>query len=126
MGRRKRTRLSRRPEAIAQSPRSNAGGSAMQSGARYQNRAPAWLAVQMLAENDLPWDLPASTSAESINCETTNSADDIFATTSSGGRIYVQAKARLLWNADFVSALTQCVRQSRDLCGAGRSEEHTS
>jgi hypothetical protein len=91
----------------------------MQSGARYQNRAAAWLAVQMLAENDLPWDLPASTTAESINCETTNSADDIFATTSSGGRIYVQAKARLLWNADFVSALTQCVRQYRDLCGAG-------
>src|SRR5205809_1874046 len=91
--------------------RANAGRSAMHGGARYQNRVAAWLAVQMLAEVDLPWDLPEGTTAESISCETTNSADDIFAGTSDGGRVYAQAKTRLLWNSKLLSALKQCTQQ---------------
>jgi hypothetical protein len=82
----------------------------MQGGARYQNRVAAWFAVQMLAEADLPWDLPEGTTAESINCETTDIVDDIFAGTSDRGRIYVQAKKRLQWK-ELRSALNQCIGQ---------------
>lgn len=63
-------------------------------GARYQNRAAAWLAAQMLAEVDLSWDLPEGTTAESISCETTNSADDIIVSTCDSGRDYARAKTR--------------------------------
>jgi hypothetical protein len=92
----------------------------MQGGARYQNRAAAWFAVQILAEADLPWDLPEGVVAESINCETTGSVDDILVGTSAGGTIYIQAKTKLLWNSELLSALKQCVRQYLDpLRGGG-------
>ncbi len=97
-----------RPRTAA---RAKAGGPAMQAGARYQNRAAAWFAVQMLAEADLPWDLPEGTTIASVSCETTYSVDDIFAQSSQGGGLYGQAKNRLIWNSELLSALEQCVRQ---------------
>ena len=81
-----------RPRTAA---RAKAGGPAMQAGARYQNRAAAWFAVQMLAEADLPWDLPEGTTIASVSCETTYSVDDIFAQSSQGGGLYGQAKTGL-------------------------------
>jgi hypothetical protein len=91
----------------------------MQGGARYQNNAAAWFAVQMLAETDLLWDLPVGTTAERISCETTNAVDDIFVATSGSGRIYAQAKKRLQWNAELRSALNQCVEQYLKVTASG-------
>jgi signal recognition particle GTPase len=70
----------------------------------YQYRVCAWAAVRILGEQaaPLPWDLHAGTTLESVRCEnrpdTTDdlsTVDDVILETSTGGRIFVQAKRRL-------------------------------
>ncbi|MFP4029734.1 MAG: hypothetical protein ACLFWL_18300 [Candidatus Brocadiia bacterium] len=73
---------------------SSAGGAATQTGILFQNRIAAWAAVHILAEESvsIPWDLRASTTLESLRCETEHPVDDLLIRTSEDGNIYVQAK----------------------------------
>jgi len=98
------------------SPHAGGGGPALQSGASYQNRVAAWLAVQILAEAEVsaPWDLPSKVTLDSIRCEVDLPVDDILVGNSAGGHSYVQAKHSVSLESsaqsDLASAFDQFVR----------------
>ncbi|HEU0077588.1 MAG TPA: hypothetical protein VFQ76_08075, partial [Longimicrobiaceae bacterium] len=106
--------------------RRSAAGAAPGAGIRYQSRVAAWLAVHALAEGaaEAPWDVRSP--VESVSCETGEAVDDVFAATSTRGRLYVQAKRRLDLSkrpeSDLASALDQCVRQFVGARAGGRSD----
>jgi hypothetical protein len=60
--------------------RRSGGGAATHSGTDYQNRAAAWTAVRILAEQNAsaPWGLPATVTLDAITCETSQSTDDFL------------------------------------------------
>src|ERR1700734_3694345 len=70
------------------------GGAATHVGANYQNRVAAWIAVQILAEQDVapPWGLPDAVTLEALHAETPNPIDDLTVLTSAGGEALTQAK----------------------------------
>ena len=92
------------------------GGSATQAGTDYQNRVAAWMAVQILSEQEasLPWGLAAKLTFEFLRCETEQPVDDILVGLSEGFA-FIQAKHALNLqtgaNSDLASALDQFVRQ---------------
>ncbi len=93
------------------------GGAATQKGIAFQNRAAAWVAVRILAEQAAspPWNLPGRTTFEFIRCETEQPVDDLLIGTSEGGFVFVQVKHRLTLerrhDSAFASAIDQFVRQ---------------
>ena len=94
-----------------------AGGAATASGMDYQNRATAWVAVQILAEKKAspPWSLPATTTLDWFRSETEQPVDDLLVVTSADGVIFSQIKHKLSLSqtqgSELASALDQCVRQ---------------
>src|SRR5437588_3411254 len=70
------------------------GGGATHAGTNYQDYVAAWVAVQILAEQDVapPWGLPATVTLEALHAETPNPIDDLTVHTSAGGRALSQAK----------------------------------
>lgn len=79
----------------------------------FQNRATAWVAAHILAEQAAspPWDLSAATTLESLRCETEQPVDDLLVGTSEGGFVFVQAKHRLRLEVRADSALASAVDQ---------------
>jgi hypothetical protein len=97
--------------------RPSGGGAATHAGTSYQNRAAAWVAVRILAEQSAspPWDLPAAVALELIACETDQPVDDFSVRSSDAGLIFAQAKHSLSLSekpdSDLASSLDQFVRQ---------------
>jgi signal recognition particle GTPase len=93
------------------------GGAATAGGIDYQNRVSAWVAVQILAENQAtpPWGLPTGTIFKGFRCETEHPVDDLMVEASNGGLIVAQIKRTVnLTNSPesgLASALDQMVRQ---------------
>jgi signal recognition particle GTPase len=93
------------------------GGAATQAGINYQNRVAAWIAVSILAEQDVapPWILPAHVTLIFLRCETEQPVDDLLVGTSDGGHVFIQVKHRLTLGTDaqsgFGSTIDQFVRQ---------------
>lgn len=98
-------------------PRNVAGGAATQAGIMFQNRVAAWIAVRMLAEQDVSplWDLPETTTLERLYSETAEPVDDLLVHTSTGGFLFIQVKHRVNLTdqpgSSFASCLDQFVRQ---------------
>lgn len=95
----------------------SAGGAAAAGGFDFQNHVAAWMAVHILAEKSvsLPWDLPAETSLEWLQCETGEPVDDLLLGTSDRGIIFVQIKRTLDFSpkpdSELASVFDQFVRQ---------------
>lgn len=102
------------------------GGAATQAGTNYQNRAAAWAAVLILAEQDtsLPWGFPAAATLEFLRCETTEPVDDILTGASTGGHAFLQAKHSIdlgkTDDSEFASVIGQFVRQYHERTAAGQ------
>jgi hypothetical protein len=117
--------LSERKESERNQRRNVAGGAATQAGITFQNRVAAWIAVRILAEQDVSplWDLPEITTLERLYSETTEPVDDLLVNTSAGGFVFIQVKHRVNLTAQpgssFASCLDQFVRQF--LASTGRS-----
>jgi hypothetical protein len=78
--------------------KSNAGGSAMSLGARFQARVSAWYCARILLQTPAigqDFDLPATSIAERIYCETKDSIDDLRVELTGNGKIYGQCKTSL-------------------------------
>ena len=73
---------------------STGGGAATHAGTNYQNRVAAWIAVQILAEQDVtpPWSLPDTVTLEALHAEAPHPIDDLSVYTSAGGKALAQAK----------------------------------
>jgi hypothetical protein len=69
------------------------GGAAIVSGAEFQHRAAATLAVRLLAEQAAPalWEMKPRTTLEELRCEAQGPVDDIVVSTSQQGRASIQA-----------------------------------
>lgn len=78
---------------MAEKP-STGGGTATHAGTNYQNRVAAWIAVQILAEQDVtpPWSLPDTVTLEALHAEAPHPIDDLTVHTSAGGKALAQAK----------------------------------
>src|SRR5260370_5393016 len=93
------------------------GGSATQGGTNYQNRVAAWVAVQILAEQDAtpPWGLPSSTTLEFVRCEQLEPVDDVLVGTPIPGHAFLQVKHNIdlgrAADSELASVLDQFVRQ---------------
>lgn len=77
---------------------SKAGGAAMAGGERFQARVTAWYAARILLQTSaigLEFDLPATSIAERIYCETKDSVDDLRVELTGKERIYGQCKTSL-------------------------------
>jgi hypothetical protein len=104
---------------MAKDQQGTGGGTATHAGTNYQNRVAAWSAVHILAEQDAvpPWELPASTTLESLHAETPHAVDDLAVQTSAGGSILSQAKHALSLqttpDSPFGSAISQFVKEYR-------------
>lgn len=97
--------------------RGRRGGAGTAGGIDFQSRLAAALACAVLAEREAspPWEWPETASLTSVYAETGEEADDLFVSSSAGGRAYVQAKVRLQLGktagSEFASTLGQFVRQ---------------
>jgi len=99
------------------SPQASSGGAAAAGGMDFQHRVAAWVAVYVLAEKAAPppWDLPADTTLERLQCETGQPVDDLLVESSGDGRIFAQIKRSLkLTSTDLDPVLDQFVRQFID------------
>ena len=108
---------------------STGGGAAMHAGATYQDRAAAWMAVQILAEQDVapPWDLPSSVTLESLHTEAPHPIDDLTVHTSVGGRALTQAKHTVNLETAAGSPLGSTVEQFvREFCTPGQTFDPTT
>ncbi len=107
-----------------------AGGAAMQGGARYQNQVAAYLSTIVLAEKaaSLPFEYPSDITLEFVSSETAMPMDDVLAITSNNGGIYIQAKtsisASINENSEFSKTIGQFVNQyltQRDIGEGGQA-----
>ena len=101
-----------------------AGGSATNAGTDFQNRLTAWVAVHILADQEVspPWNLPASTVLTSLHAESAHAIDDIAVGTSAQGLILIQAKHTVTLDVGGTSALGKTVAQFvAQFCCSGRS-----
>lgn len=89
------------------------GGHATAAGIEFQVKVGAALVVGMLAERDYepPWEWPREATIESVRIETSEPTDDIFASTSLGGRAYIQAKNSLDLGTSATSEFGKAVAQ---------------
>lgn len=95
------------------SRRGGGGGPATAAGVQFQVNVAADLVVSMLAERDYEprWRWPRDTTIESVRIETSEPTDDISASTSLGGRAYIQAKNSLNLGTVATSEFGKAVRQ---------------
>lgn len=89
------------------------GGIAAQRGISFQNRAAAWVAVRILAEQSASplWGLGHQVTLDYIGCETEHPIDDIFIVTSNRDFIFVQVKHTLQLTTGSDSALASAIDQ---------------
>src|SRR5258708_9950536 len=89
------------------------GGAATHAGTNYQDYVAAWVAVQILAEQDVapPWGLPATVTLESLHAETPNPIDDLTIHTSDGGSVLSQAKHTVNLETTATSPLGSTIAQ---------------
>ena len=98
----------------------SAGGAGAAGGFDFQHCVAAWMAVHILAEkgSSLPWDLPAGTTLEWLQCETWEPVDDLLLGTSDNGLVFIQCKRTLQLspnpNSELASVFDQFVRQFID------------
>jgi hypothetical protein len=98
--------------------KSNAGGSAMSLGARFQARVSAWYCARILLQTPAigqDFDLPATSIAERIYCETKDSIDDLRVELTGKDKIYGQCKTSLSLssktNSEWASVLIQFYKE---------------
>ena len=93
---------------------SQAGGSAMHAGARFQNQVTAWLAAKMLAERPAEPIAPRG-KLTYIAAESGEAVDDILAGTDRGAFAFVQTKRKIslsaLEDSELEGVVNQAVRQ---------------
>src|ERR1035437_7707721 len=89
------------------------GGGATHAGTNYQDYVAAWVAVQILAEQDVtpPWGLPATVTLEALHAETPNPIDDLTVLTSAGGNALSQAKHTVNLETTAASPLGSTIAQ---------------
>src|ERR1700685_2689657 len=89
------------------------GGGATHAGTNYQDYVTAWVAVQILAEQDVhpPWNLPAKVTLEAFHAETPNPIDDLTVHTSVGGAVLSQAKRTVNLETTATSPLVGAIAQ---------------
>jgi len=96
---------------------SSAGGSAAAAGQMFSSRVAASLAVDVIrsARWSPQWGLASDVTLVQVRCETQQPVDDLEVLTSSGGRVSIQAKRRVVVSPKPSSALgsacTQFVQQ---------------
>lgn len=100
------------------SKKSNAGGAAMAGGARFQARVSAWYCARILLQTPVigqEFDLPATSIAERIYCETKDSIDDLRVELTGNGKIYGQCKTSMSLstktNSEWASVLIQFYKE---------------
>jgi hypothetical protein len=100
------------------SKKSNAGGAAMAGGARFQARVSAWYCARILLQTPAigqDFDLPATSIAERIYCETKDSIDDLRVELTGKDKIYGQCKTSLSLssktNSEWASVLIQFYKE---------------
>jgi len=80
------------------SKKSTAGGAATAGGIRFQARVSAWYCARILLQTPAigqDFDLPATSIAERIYCETKDSIDDLRVELTGNGKIYGQCKTSI-------------------------------
>jgi signal recognition particle GTPase len=89
------------------------GGGATHAGTNYQDYVAAWVAVQILAEQDVtpPWGLPATFTLEALHAETPNPIDELTVLTSAGGNALSQAKHTVNLETTAASPLGSTIAQ---------------
>jgi signal recognition particle GTPase len=100
------------------------GGAATHAGTNYQDSVAAWVAVQILAEQDVtsPWGLPATVTLESLHAETPNPIDDLTVHTSAGGSGLSQAKHTVNLETTATSPLGSTIAQFvTEYCTPGKT-----
>lgn len=102
--------------ALSRHSRTDAGGVAAQGGANYQARAAAWLGVRMLAGAGAHYGLGSDVRWQSVRCQAASPIDDIVASTSEEGLVFIQAKRRVSSvrdqeGSEFDEVVAQFVRQ---------------
>ena len=112
----------------------NAGGAAMGSGADYQARVSAWVAVHILAEKGVEAPFGLNAPVARIACESAGPVDDLVVTTQAGQTAYVQVKRTVSLSSvrhqdgrlvPLASAVDQFVRQFVRGKAAAESGENT-
>lgn len=105
----------------------NAGGSAMAGGARFQARVSAWYCARILLQTPAigqGFDLPATSIAERIYCETKDSIDDLRVELTGNDKIYGQCKRSISLskntNSDWASVLIQFYKELEKTMVTGR------
>ncbi|WP_448655904.1 hypothetical protein [Microbacterium lacticum] len=72
----------------------NSGGAAAAAGTDYQARVSAWACALMLSETVPPWEWPAGTLVQTVQCESGHDVNDV-AIVGDSATAYVQAKHRV-------------------------------
>jgi hypothetical protein len=98
------------------SNKSTGGGAATHAGTNYQNRVAAWVAVQILAEENItsPWELPSAATLEALHAEAPHPIDDLTVHTSAGGTALAQAKHTVALETTPTSPLATTITQFVD------------
>lgn len=93
--------------------KSSAGGGATHAGVNYQDYVTAWVAVQILAEQDVspPWRLRAPVTLEALHAEAPRPIDDLRVFTSAPGRVYIQAKHTVNLETELAKPLGKTINQ---------------
>ena len=101
--------------------KSSSGGKAEATGSNYETLVAAWYCVRALSGRAAqpPFGLSASAQLTDVHCQTGDPVDDVNASTSDGGVIFVQAKrsTRLSDREDSAlgGAIDQFVRQYKQM-----------
>lgn len=88
----------------------NSGGAAAAAGTDYQARVSAWACALMLSETVPPWEWPAGTLVQTVQCESGHDVDDV-AIVGGSATAYVQAKHRVTLETAPGSPLGKAVAQ---------------
>lgn len=111
-------------ETMATKTSRGGGGGATHAGTNYQDYVAAWVAVQILAEQDVapPWNLPAKITLEALHAEAPNPIDDLTVHTSGVGVVLSQAKHSANLETTPGSALGSTSAQFvREYCTPGKT-----
>jgi hypothetical protein len=105
---------------------SKAGGAAMAGGERFQARVAAWYAARILLQSPAigqEFDLPATSIAERISCETQDSVDDLRVDLTGNEKIYGQCKTSLSLStktdSEWASVLIQFYKELAQISTTG-------
>ncbi|MEG2577344.1 MAG: NACHT domain-containing protein, partial [Glutamicibacter sp.] len=99
------------------SHRGSAGGAASTGGASYAASVAAWAAVKMLLGEGATfgWNLGAAAAISSLASEHPSQVDDLVLRFAPAGTVYLQMKHGLRDGTEFAKAMTQMVRQYRQI-----------